>query len=122
MTVPRHSLRKIGFNSFAVLSGDVLNKVGIFLVYAILARQATVYEFGALSLGLIDQIGYLEDALAAARGASGLKEARVVTYHRPRQYRATIYSSADPSGPTATLPDLARMVVSGPRFLYLWWP
>ena len=46
----------------------------------------------------------------------------MVTYHRPRQYRATIYSSTDTPGPTATLPDLARMVVSGPRFLYLWWP
>ena len=82
-----------------------------------------IYTAGeALSLGLIDQIGYLEDAIAAAKGAAGLKDARVVTYHRPRQYRATIYSSADTPGPTATLPDLARMVVSGPRFLYLWWP
>jgi protease-4 len=76
----------------------------------------------ALSLGLVDEVGYLEDAIAAAKSAAGLKEAQVVTYHRPRQYRATIYSTASTSGPTATLPDLARMVVSGPRFLYLWWP
>jgi protease IV len=76
----------------------------------------------ALSLGLIDQIGYLEDAIAAAREAAGLKEARVITYHRPRQYRATIYSSADVPPAATTLPDLARMVVAGPRFLYLWWP
>ena len=46
----------------------------------------------------------------------------MVTYHRPRQYRATIYSSTDAPAPAATLPDLARMVLSGPRFLYLWWP
>jgi protease-4 len=76
----------------------------------------------ALSLGLIDQIGYLEDAIAAARTAAGLTEAKVVTYHRPRQYRATIYSSTDVPPTATTLPDLARMVVSGPRFLYLWWP
>ncbi len=82
-----------------------------------------IYTAGeALSLGLIDQIGYLEEAIAAARTAAGLTEARVVTYHRPRQYRATIYSAAEPPGPTASLPDLARMVVSGPKFLYLWWP
>ena len=82
-----------------------------------------VYAAGeALSLGLIDQIGYLEDAIAAARGAAGLTEARVVTYHRPRQYRATIYSSADVPPAATSLPDLARMVVSGPKFLYLWWP
>ena len=82
-----------------------------------------IYTAGeALSLGLIDQIGYLEEAIAAAKAAAGLTEAKVVTYHRPRQYRATIYSAADTPGPTASLPDLARMVVSGPKFLYLWWP
>jgi protease-4 len=82
-----------------------------------------IYTAGeALSLGLIDQIGYLEDAIASAKSAAGLKEAKVVTYHRPRQYRATIYSATDPPAPAATLPDLARMVLSGPRFLYLWWP
>jgi protease-4 len=82
-----------------------------------------IYTAGeALSLGLIDQVGYLEDAIAAARRAAGLTEARVVIYHRPRQYRATIYSSTDAPPVSAGLPDLARMVVSGPRFLYLWWP
>jgi protease IV len=82
-----------------------------------------IYTAGeALSLGLIDQVGYLEDAIAVARSAAGLTEARVVIYHRPRQYRATIYSSTDAPPVSAGLPDLARMVVSGPRFLYLWWP
>ena len=76
----------------------------------------------ALGLGLIDQVGYLEDAIAAARSAAGLAEAQVVSYHRPRQYRATIYSSSETPAPAATLPDLARIVFSGPRFLYLWWP
>jgi protease-4 len=76
----------------------------------------------AVALGLVDGIGYLEDAIGVARTAAGLSEARVVTYHRPRQYRATIYSSATAPAPTAGLPDLARLVVSGPRFLYLWWP
>ena len=76
----------------------------------------------ALSLGLVDQIGYLEDAIAATKSAAGLTEAKVVTYHRPRQYRATIYSSTDAPAPVPTLPDLARAVLAGPRFLYLWWP
>ncbi|MDR7449803.1 MAG: signal peptide peptidase SppA [Armatimonadota bacterium] len=76
----------------------------------------------ALDLGLVDRIGYLEDALALAREAAGLPEARVVAYHRPRQYRATIYSSAEPAAPAWTPADLARLVVAGPRFLYLWWP
>jgi protease-4 len=76
----------------------------------------------ALSLGLIDQIGYLEDAIESAKSAAGLREAKIVSYHRPRQYRATIYSSAEAPAPAATLPDLTRLVLSGPRFLYLWWP
>jgi protease-4 len=76
----------------------------------------------ALALGLVDQVGYLEEAVAAAKSAARVAEAKVITYHRPRQYRATIYSSAEAPGPAATFPDLARIVVSGPRFLYLWWP
>jgi protease-4 len=76
----------------------------------------------ALTLGLVDQIGYLDEAIATAKSAAGLTEAKVIAYHRPRQYRATIYSSAETPAPAATLPDLARIVVSGPRFLYLWWP
>jgi protease-4 len=76
----------------------------------------------AVGLGLVDRIGYLEDAIAMARTAAGLTEARVVTYHRPRQFRATIYSSAETPPPAAGLSDLARLVFAGPRFLYLWWP
>jgi protease-4 len=76
----------------------------------------------ALALGLVDRIGYLEDAIEMAKTAAGLAEASVVSYHRPRQYRATIYSSATAPAPTAGFPDLARLVLAGPRFLYLWWP
>jgi protease-4 len=75
----------------------------------------------AVSLGLVDRIGYLEDAIAQARELAGLTEARVVAYHRPRQYRATIYSAAE-TPPPASLADLLRTTITGPRLLYLWWP
>jgi protease-4 len=75
----------------------------------------------ALSLGLVDRIGYLEDAIAQARDLAGLTEAKVVAYHRPRQYRATIYSAAEAPAPP-TLTELLRAAVTGPRLLYLWWP
>jgi protease-4 len=82
-----------------------------------------VYTAGeALALGLVDRIGYLEEAVMLAKQAAGLREAKVVAYHRPRQYRATIYSSAEPPPPATGLGDLARVVFAGPRFLYLWWP
>ena len=78
----------------------------------------------AEALGLVDRIGYLEDALALARESAGITRAKIVAYHRPRQYRATVYSSAEPPTPTAVagIGDLARLVVSGPKLLYLWWP
>jgi protease-4 len=64
----------------------------------------------ALNLGLVDQLGYLDDALELARVKAGLETgARVITYHRPGSYKPTIYS---------LLPDLD---MAGPQFLYLWW-
>jgi protease-4 len=77
----------------------------------------------ALGLGLVDQIGYLEEAIALAKELAAVPAAKVVTYHRPRQYRATIYSGGEPPPAfQASTVDLARLVTSGPRFLYLWWP
>lgn len=80
----------------------------------------------ARKLGLIDQIGYLEDAIALAKTEAGVDEARVVTYHRPGEYRNNIYSSflggAGPWPDWARL-DLMALVQSGaPQFMYLWLP
>ncbi|OLB93323.1 MAG: hypothetical protein AUH30_20375 [Candidatus Rokubacteria bacterium 13_1_40CM_68_15] len=78
----------------------------------------------ALQRKLIDAIGYMPDALAKARSAAGVEEARVVVYKRPRQYRATYYAKAETgdSAVEAALAPLAALGASGPRFLYLWWP
>ncbi len=78
----------------------------------------------ALASGLVDRIGYMSDALAAARAAAGVKEARVIVYKRPRAYRATYYAGAEtPAGAVETsLGTLASLSGVGPRFLYLWWP
>jgi protease-4 len=64
----------------------------------------------ARDLGLVDQLGYLDDAMELARAKAGLDTgARVIIYHRPGSYKPTIYS---------LLPDLDMV---GPQFLYLWW-
>ncbi|MFZ5448100.1 MAG: signal peptide peptidase SppA [Thermodesulfobacteriota bacterium] len=64
----------------------------------------------ARDLGLVDQLGYLDDAIELARAKAGLETgARVITYHRPGSYKPTIYS---------LMPDLDMI---GPQFLYLWW-
>jgi protease-4 len=74
----------------------------------------------ALEHGLVDEIGGIEDAVEAARLAAGLSEARVVSYHRPREYRSNLYSASLPArgldlSVSAGLPRLP-----GAAFLYLW--
>src|SRR6266536_1725938 len=49
----------------------------------------------------------------------------VVMYHRPKEYRASIYSGASvaPASAETALAHLAGMLGgAGPRFMYLWWP
>jgi protease-4 len=78
----------------------------------------------ARALGLVDRVGYLEDVIASVRTTAQLDQARVVTYHRPREYRATIYSTAPAPEPVQnSLTQLSSLLMGpGPRFLYLWWP
>ncbi len=79
----------------------------------------------ALKLGLVDRIAYLEDVVAMAREAAQLDEAKVIMYHRPKEYRANIYSTstAPPTTAESTLAQFATALgAAGPRFLYLWWP
>lgn len=78
----------------------------------------------AKALGLVDRIGYLEDAVEAAKKAARLEEARVVMYHRPKEYRANFYSTTPvaPGADTALAQLAATLAGPGPRFMYLWWP
>ena len=79
----------------------------------------------ARELGLIDRVAYLDEVLEMAKKAAGVSEARVVMYHRPKEYRASIYAATPAPAPTAetALAQLAGMLGgSGPRFMYLWWP
>jgi protease-4 len=80
----------------------------------------------ALALGLVDRVAYLDEVVVMARKAAGVEEARVVMYHRPKEYTTSIYSGgpASPVGATSALAQLAGALTpgSGPRFMYLWWP
>ncbi len=80
----------------------------------------------ALEFGLIDQIGYLDEAILLAKEDAGLTEARVVMYHRPGTYKNNIYSQLGNSGFGAINLlniDLKSFVNSGtPSFMYLWAP
>ena len=70
----------------------------------------------ALDSGLIDGIGYLDDAIIQARKLANIERASIVTYLRPGEYRANLYSM------NIINIDMNGFVVPGTRFLYVWWP
>jgi protease-4 len=79
----------------------------------------------AKASGLVDEIGYLEDAVELAKKKAGLTEARVVTYKRPGEYSNNVYSKLTAPSPLASLGnlDLMSFVRGGtPQFMYLWMP
>jgi protease-4 len=78
----------------------------------------------ALAHRLIDRVGYMPDVIELARQAAGVDKARVVVYHRPRQYRATYYAAPaqQSEGGLGVTGALGALVGPGPKFLYLWMP
>ena len=78
----------------------------------------------ALAAGLVDEIGDLPAAIAAAEEAAGVTEARVVMYHRSDETRENIYSAAFglPAQVNILPLDLGAVAGGGARFLYLWAP
>ncbi len=80
----------------------------------------------ALEEGLIDGIASMREAVRIAKRRAGLQRARLVTYHRPLDYRPNYYArSAGTPGSDVNLIKfngatwLDRMT---PRFMYLWAP
>lgn len=83
----------------------------------------------ALKFGLIDQIGYLDEAIELAKSEAGIDEAKVIFYSRPHEYKDNIYSKSFFS----LRPPLSSLSILGlqaghpleggsPNFLYLWIP
>lgn len=78
----------------------------------------------AKELGLVDEIGYLEDALACAMQMAGIRDAAIVAYDRSEGAKSSIYAGM-PSFPreikvNVSVPGLAPP--AGAAFLYLWEP
>lgn len=83
----------------------------------------------ALQAGLIDQIGYLDDAVSWAKEEANLETARVVTYRSGRGGHANIYSQDDTptvgawSFPLMDSGSWLQMFGGGPpQLMYLWMP
>ena len=74
----------------------------------------------AKALGLVDQIGYLEDAIASAINLAGLPEdARVIAYRRQKKEDDTIYNPAiQYEGGQVVLPVVLPSLEAD--FYYIW--
>jgi protease IV len=70
----------------------------------------------AQEAGLIDAVGYIEDAIAEAQQRIGSEQTRVVMYQRPGRPRENIYSRAGPVAPRLQTGE--QPLAAG--FYYLW--
>jgi len=83
----------------------------------------------AKKAGLIDEIGYLDDAIDLAKRQAGLSEAKVIMYQRAGGYHPNIYSQWSGTGgnPGWMIPkldpvSLAAILGGTPAFMYMWLP
>ena len=77
----------------------------------------------ALNAGLVDEIGYLEDAIDRAREAAHIQgEVRVVAYHRSGSPHDNIYSRTSTPEPAVAIDLLPRGLDLPAGFYYLWLP
>ena len=71
----------------------------------------------ALKLGLIDGVGYKEDAFNKAKEMANLSSAQLVTY----KYRTDYFKDLFDSKTEATMPSLKTLVEGQtPQFMYMW--
>ncbi|MYA29336.1 MAG: signal peptide peptidase SppA [Nitrospira sp. SB0666_bin_27] len=78
--------------------------------------------------GLVDVIGYVDDALELAKKKAGIEEAQVIMYQRSGGYHPNIYAQG-PGGLARTdwafpkLDPVSLLLTGGtPAFMYLWLP
>jgi protease-4 len=83
----------------------------------------------ALNLKLIDEIGYMDSAVEAAKELAGIDSATLVTYSDGRSYKNNIYSGGlgalGGGPPTINLLNIDATALSeglGLNFMYLWMP
>lgn len=82
-----------------------------------------IYTAGqALKNKLIDSTGYLDDVIRGMRESLGDKNARIVSYFRPGNYKGSIYAGTVEKEGLAELLTGGADVLSGGGFMYLWRP
>jgi protease-4 len=75
----------------------------------------------ALDHGLVDRLGNIQEAVRRAEARAGITTSRVVSYHRPSEYRNNLYTRTPPGTIELRLPA-PWPGLRGPAFMYLWAP
>ena len=78
----------------------------------------------ALKSKLVDKVAYMDETEELIKNDLGVAEIKIVTYHRPGEYKNNVYSSV-PVNPAIKLIDLKQDFfpnTRGPAFLYYWMP
>lgn len=93
----------------------------------IIADGRIVTAGQALELGLVDRIGYLDDAITQVKARAGIADASVIIYRRPDEFSETLYSTlgaqSSMTGPQINLINFnIGALLGAPQFLYLWAP
>jgi protease-4 len=78
----------------------------------------------ALDVGLVDRVGHLDDAVTRLEDRLGIRESRVIVYHRPAEFRENVYTQAGAAPVQIVDIDLLPLAQRGlePGFYYLWSP
>lgn len=128
--------REMTAEEHAILQGMVDSFYGQFVQVVVRGRglpeervralaDGRVYTgLDAKKLGLVDEIGYLEDAVAQAKAMACIEDATLVAYDRGEGYRGSIYAGLPkiPSEINVKLDVPGLGGHGGAAFLYLWEP
>jgi len=79
----------------------------------------------AVKVGLVDRIATMRDTIAALKAQKNITSARVVTYHRPAEYKPNYYANMPQPGIDINLLNIdaaGLLAHASPEFLYLWAP
>jgi protease IV len=80
----------------------------------------------ALEAKLIDQVAYLDEVIEAMEKTLNIKQARVITYARPKTFKSNIYSETPLPGHQVinliSINGEALSLFPGVQFMYLWNP
>jgi protease-4 len=80
----------------------------------------------ARDAGLIDGVGYLDEAVEGLKASAGIEKASVIIYYRPGTYKGSVYS-----GFPSAVPQVVNLIAvngeglaapAGVEFMYLWAP